>query len=390
MRRIIVYNIIIIVVLFGSMELTTRVISWISGHGFTLALHEVDPFDRKIKDIYQWHPFVGFTFQPNSALSGSHPNQEKRAQIFIDQHGFLATDKDLELEKKANEIRIATIGGSTTASINLSYEQNWPGYLGNLIQQEFPDKKVRIINAGVPGFDTAQSIGNLALRVLPFRPDVVIIYHAYNDLKTIRGDLPFKSDYTHIHPKPYGFHKEPNWFIRFAGNSMLYVRTRNLVRDYKTRKQADYEKLNNQNRLATIPRLAERAFEEHIRALVAIARSAGASVILSSFATLHDPYLDWRSPEKTMRALSEFQKDNLGGLLQFTPGLTIPAIFEGIRRYNEVLYKVAVGENTGWVDNSKLVPHADQYFLDRVHFSDAGAKLMAQNLVPHVNAILIK
>jgi len=166
--------------------------------------------------------------------------------------------------------------------------------------------------------------------------------------------------------------------------------TRNLVRDYKTKRLSDYKNLNNQNRFATIPRLAERTFEEHVRTLVAIARSAGASVILSSFATLHDPYLDWHAPEKIMRVLSEFQKANLGGLLQFTPGLTIPAIFEGIRRYNAVLYKVAVGENTGWVDNSKLVPHADQYFVDRVHFSAAGAKLMAQNLVPHVNAILIE
>jgi hypothetical protein len=111
MRKIIIYNVIIIVVLFGSMELTTRVMSWISGHGFTLAHHEVDPHHRKIKDIYQWHPFVGFTFRPNSELTGSHPNQKESATVYIDQHGFLATDKGLKYEKTADEIRIATIGG---------------------------------------------------------------------------------------------------------------------------------------------------------------------------------------------------------------------------------------------------------------------------------------
>ena len=93
----------------------------------------------------------------------------------------------MPLEKAKDEIRIATIGASTTANLNLNYEDNWPGKLGALLQSEFPDKQVTVINAGIPGFNTAQSIGNLTLRVLRFSPDVVIIYHAYNDLKLARS-----------------------------------------------------------------------------------------------------------------------------------------------------------------------------------------------------------
>jgi lysophospholipase L1-like esterase len=46
--------------------------------------------------------------------------------------------------------------------------------------------------------------------------------------------------------------------------------------------------------------------------------------------------------------------------------------------------------STGWVDNVKLVPHTNQYFIDRVHFSKAGAKIMAENFVPIIKKILTK
>ena len=70
-----------------------------------------------------------------------------------------------------------------------------PDLIGELLRNRFPDHTITVINAATPGFDTSQSIGNLALRVMPFEPDVVIVYHAYNDLKMIRTDRPFKPDY---------------------------------------------------------------------------------------------------------------------------------------------------------------------------------------------------
>ena len=72
MKRIVLINIVITIVLMVAIEFTTRVVSWISGNGLTLSLHEIGPFDPRINQI-------------------------------------------------------ATIGGSTTANDNLNYEENWPG-----------------------------------------------------------------------------------------------------------------------------------------------------------------------------------------------------------------------------------------------------------------------
>ena len=85
---------------------------------------------------------------------------------------------------------------------------------------------------------------------------------------------------------------------------------------------------------------------------------------------------------------TDFQKYNIPGLTHFTPGLTLPAIFDGFLRYNQVLHEVARERKTVWVDNANLIPHEDQYFVDRVHFSDQGAKLMAENFFPQVKEII--
>lgn len=371
-----------IVVFFSAAELLTRTVSWISGNGFTLALHELDAHDPGIMNVYQWHPFTGLIFKPNIIFHGSHPRQSEAAAIKVDKHGFLAKDHTLSPNKVDNEVRIATIGGSTTANIGLTFEENWPGRLGYLLQQAFPQKNITVINAGVPGFDTAQSISNLALRVMPFEPDLVIIYHAYNDLKAVRPGVPFKPDYSHIHTKPYGYHEKPGLLVRWLNRSMFYVRVRNGYRQL-VKTNAYLDRIAEKGRLASVPAQAERVFEQHIRTLVATAQEGGAKVVLSSFATLHDPGRDY-SARNSIATLSTLQKQELDGLLHFTPGLTIAGIFNGIERYNAILKRVAEQKQTGWVDNANSIPHLDEYFMDRVHFSSRGAALMAENLLPTV------
>jgi len=402
-KRVIFYivgSLLTVTFFFGIVELTTRSVSFFSGRGFSLSLHEYQATDRAITKIYQWHPFTGFTFTPNDKFQTSHANQKTKPIISVDQHGFLSNDPSYELKKSADEIRIATIGGSTTANINLYFEENWPGRLGMLMQQAYPQKKITILNAGVPGFNTAQSIGNLALRVMPFQPDIVIIYHAYNDLKAIRKDNKFSPDYSHIHQTPYGYHKQPGIWIKFLNHSMFYVRVRNKYRDSvsirnKYNKIADKKRPAKpehnagtaNKRLAHIPPAAIRTFEQHVRSLVAIAEAGGAKVILSSFATLHNPNLDYRDP-KIIDSLSKYQKAELGSLLYFTSGLELSAIFKGINQYNEVLKAIAEEEKTGWVDNAASIPHDELYFVDRVHFSKHGADLMAENFLPVARQLL--
>ncbi|UCD90515.1 MAG: SGNH/GDSL hydrolase family protein [Desulfobacterales bacterium] len=388
-KKIIYYllgSTLVVIFFVGILEFSTRTISWVTNKGFWLSLHEFEAFDKTIESKFKWHPFTGVTFRPNISFKGSHPNQKTKSMILVDRYGFLSPGKNLKKEKSANEIRIATIGGSTTANVHLSYEENWPGYLGILVQDALPDNTITVINAGVPGYDTAQSIGNLALRVMPLKPDIVIIYHAYNDLKAIRANIKFNPDYSHIHNTPLGFHQKPDFIIRLLNNSMFYVRTRKKYREYVAKKNF-FDNYNNmklgKNRLANIPKEALLTFKQHIRSLISIAKAEGSKVILSSFVTLHNPHTDFTSPDQIKR-LSGLKKVELDMIMHFVPGLQLSSIFDGINKYNDVLKSIAIKEKIGWVDNASFIPHKEKYFVDRVHFSSEGAKCVAENLLPVV------
>src|SRR5713226_4513484 len=118
-------SLLVVFTFFITVEFVTRTVSWAAGKGFTLALHEFDPVDSDILDIYQWHPFTGFTFRPNMTFIGSHPYQKETVKVFTDQYGFLTKDGLLTQKKDANEVRIATIGASTTANVSLEFDENW-------------------------------------------------------------------------------------------------------------------------------------------------------------------------------------------------------------------------------------------------------------------------
>lgn len=387
-RRITFYvigSLLVGIVFFSVIELATRTVSWISGNGFEIRLDEMDPLDEKINKFYSFHPFTGFTITPRLSFTGSHPYSKDTAQHNVDQFGFISEDMDLSFEKPKDELRIAVIGASTSANVWLAVDENWPGILGNLIQKHYENKTIRVINGGVPGYNTAQSLGNLALRIMPFKPDVVIIYHAYNDFKAVTND-GYMPDYSHIHKLPYGYFKTPPFYVRWLNKSMFYVRTRNRYREYQmvVKGNAVTKELGG---IAEIPQIAEDGFSQHISAMVNIAKGSGAKVVLSSFATLHDPDMDYNSTEVT-ESLSKLKKRELGSLVHYSKNLSLHAIMSGFNRYNVALKRIADKEHVGWVDNANAIPHEDKYFIDRVHFSAEGAELMAMNLYPVVINLL--
>lgn len=61
-----------------------------------------------------------------------------------------------------------------------------------------------VINGGVPDYSTFESLVNLAYRLLAFRPDVVVVYHGFNDLRqgTQSGNTPDNAGYRRCWTRP--------------------------------------------------------------------------------------------------------------------------------------------------------------------------------------------
>ena len=137
------------------------------------------------------------------------------------------------------------------------------------------------------------------------------------------------------------------------------------------------------DKLTFIPEQAVQTFEQHMRSLIAVAKSENAIVVIPSFATLHDPHLKY-SRHEVFEQLSELQKKELGSLTHFIPGLTLETVFDGINQFNKVLRQISFEAGVLWIDNASLIPHEGKYFVDRVHFTKEGADRMARNLFPAI------
>ncbi len=116
-----------------------------------------------------------------SAYKG-RPGQHSETRS-INQFGFISTP-EMSMEKPPNTIRIVFLGGSSTAGIgsDLDDEQTWPWQTVKQLQSRFPDKRIELINGAMGGYSSFESYGRLWSRIRFFSPDIIVVYHGWNEM----------------------------------------------------------------------------------------------------------------------------------------------------------------------------------------------------------------
>ena len=158
---------------------------------------------------YRGHPFLQFTGNP------SHSVVEDRVLgnlSHFNNLGFLGND--FEAAKPPGVIRIAALGGSTTAS-------GYPYVMEQILNtQAGEDARFEVLNFGQGWYSSAHSLVNFVLNVADLAPDFVVIHHAWND-KSVRdaGDH-FRSDYSHA----LQHFREPDIPDRFLIRASIWYR----------------------------------------------------------------------------------------------------------------------------------------------------------------------
>ncbi len=82
---------------------------------------------------------------------------------------------------KGNEFRVLSLGESSTFGIGVADDQTYSARLEKILNGAGPARPVRVINAGVSGYSSTQSLLYLERRGLALRPDMVLFYHEMND-----------------------------------------------------------------------------------------------------------------------------------------------------------------------------------------------------------------
>ena len=129
---------------------------------------------------YAEHPFTGWSLNPEF-----HNIPGERIH---NRQGFRHS-RDFE-ELDPNALRIYCAGGSSTYCTDIERNQDtWPHLLGKSITN-MTNTKVEVINGGVGGFNTFQSYIRLSAYIDHLRPDIVVVYHAKNDLTPFYNSDP--------------------------------------------------------------------------------------------------------------------------------------------------------------------------------------------------------
>lgn len=87
--------------------------------------------------------------------------------------GFASPEIDLT-NKSSNNIRIMILGDAFSMPEGLEYEFSYPALLEKKLQNEFPEKTIHVINAGVTGYGPIEEQAQLKKYIDIIKPDIII------------------------------------------------------------------------------------------------------------------------------------------------------------------------------------------------------------------------
>lgn len=90
-------------------------------------------------------------------------------------------DTEVSSDKKDNVFRILSLGESTTFGAKVEFDEIYSEVLERRLNEMKSDYTFEVINAGVSAYTSFQSLVYLKKEGLKLKPDMILIYHEYND-----------------------------------------------------------------------------------------------------------------------------------------------------------------------------------------------------------------
>ena len=202
---------------------------------------------------------------------------------------------EIAVPKPAGTFRIVAIGGSTTYTEFVDDDaKTFPGQLQRILRRRLDDDRIEVVNAGCPGYNSWESLANLAFRVLDLEPDLLIIYHGVNDVharlvepSAYRGD---NSGRRTVWTEPLDVRLlRHSCLARIVGHRLGLWRSPG-VDSYVRAATCDPGADGPSTRFGGDPRATLRRnrpvfFRRNLRNMVALAHAHGARVLLATWAS---------------------------------------------------------------------------------------------------------
>jgi lysophospholipase L1-like esterase len=289
----------------------------------------------------------------------------------INQLGFRGPT--VALHKPDGRRRVACLGTSESFGLYEREGEEWPAQLGRRLAASGADAEV--INAAVVGLRRDTHLRYFDRYVQPLRPDVVVLYLNVIEEATYRtppaGEAAPAA--TAGGPVPTGWLPPVSWSSRALPKLQRAARAALPKGLWARLRQARLERevgrgeqtLGDHPPLDAVPAEAVTAFESHLRRLVVGLQARGVAPVLATYPTLGTGS---NREEHRLEFLEEriwyFELSDLG-------------LVDAAARLNDAVRRVAREMAVPLADADAAVPKTAEFFADYVHYTDAGAALVA-------------
>ncbi len=316
------------------------------------------------------------------AWGGESPDVPGDELYFISENGYRGPSFDVR--NMAQKTRIIVLGGSAVFDQNVwdtsgDVKRTWPHVVEkHLLDRGFHD--VEVINAGIPGHSSADSLGRLLSQLWIYEPDIVVVYQGWNDIK-FWGLTPISPEQPMISFVPT-YDARLNPFIsyqgtldRFLSHSQIYIKLRN--RFYKWKIPLGSEGANSGTdtgiRVDTYSEYGPEQFRLNLESIVSASHSIGAKPVLISQATL---------------VAADNTDDDIARIGFGYQNLSHAAMSRAFDETYDIIRRVAENTNTLMIDAATAMNGKSEYFGDHVHTSPAGSARLAQIVADELAVVL--
>jgi len=152
--------------------------------GAKIWLHFIAPPDQYFKyELYKDLKPEDFRYTPHHYLNYQLSPDYKKGLTYHNSLGY--RNREFSLEKPKGIYRIVVLGGSTAYTIKVEEnEKTFTYQLEKTLRDVYNHENIEVINAGVAGYNSWESLIRLEFQVLDLDPDLVIVYHGTNDVHT--------------------------------------------------------------------------------------------------------------------------------------------------------------------------------------------------------------
>ena len=342
---------------------------------FLIKREEYIPQKRaKSKNLYaKPHPYIPYVNKPNFKIHGNvipnYPLNKGKftySKLTTNSMGFANGpngNRDVSIDKPKHLYRINCLGASTTGNYisvgNKNY--SYPLEIEKLLN-ESSNQEVEVNNFGLGGYNSADILVRFILEIVETNPDMVIIYHAHNDIQSYLTP-GFKHDYSHskinLGENYWKFEIGekipflPFKFTNYILEKWFPIEVRNSLLDFVSKGEMNFN---------IDPKQGLEVYRRNLEILIEICKSRDIKVVLSTYA--HFLHKDIRDSELHKKLREIISKEN--------------AIMRDLSNFHELTI----------VDNANLIPAEEKYFLDSLHFTPEGMKLLAKNIAKSLKSYI--